>query len=356
MTVLDDRTKLKLSFDPAALRADLWIGGAWRAGAGGGRIDVVDPSTGGPITSVADASVEDAIDAVAAAHGALPGWAATPPRQRSEVLRRCFELMIARKDMLAELISLENGKALGDAAGEVAYAAEFFRWFAEEAVRLNGELYTAPAGDKRILVVHQPIGVAVMVTPWNFPAAMATRKIAPALAAGCTCVLKPATETPLTAYALAEIYAEAGVPAGVVNVITTSQSGATVSAMLHDPRVRKLSFTGSTEVGRKLLKEAADNVVELLDGAGRQRAVRGVRRRRSRRGAGRGDGGEDAQRRRGLHRGQPVLRAERDPGEVHRGAGGADVGDDGGGGLRRGDDLRADDQRGRGGEDLRSGR
>ncbi len=262
MTVLDDRTKLKLSFDPAALRADLWIGGAWRAGAGGGRIDVVDPSTGGPITSVADASVEDAIDAVAAAHGALPGWAATPPRQRSEVLRRCFELMIARKDMLAELISLENGKALGDAAGEVAYAAEFFRWFAEEAVRLNGELYTAPAGDKRILVVHQPIGVAVMVTPWNFPAAMATRKIAPALAAGCTCVLKPATETPLTAYALAEIYAEAGVPAGVVNVITTSQSGATVGAMLHDPRVRKLSFTGSTEVGRKLLKEAADNVVD----------------------------------------------------------------------------------------------
>src|SRR5690606_17692905 len=148
-----------------------------------------------------------------------------------------------------------------DARGEVAYAAEFFRWFAEEAVRLNGEIYTAPSGANKIIVEHQPIGVAVLVTPWNFPAAMATRKIAPALAAGCTCVLKPATETPLTAYALAEIYRDAGVPDGVVNVLTTSKSGATVSAMLHDPRVRKLSFTGSTEVGRKLLREAADQII-----------------------------------------------------------------------------------------------
>jgi succinate-semialdehyde dehydrogenase/glutarate-semialdehyde dehydrogenase len=163
--------------------------------------------------------------------------------------------------MLAELISLENGKALGDAHGEVAYAAEFFRWFSEEAVRLNGEISTAPSGSNRIVVQHQPIGVAVLVTPWNFPAAMATRKIGPALAAGCTCVLKPATETPLTAYALAALLAEAGVPDGVVNVITTRRSGAAVSAMLHDPRVRKLSFTGSTEVGRKLLHEAADAVV-----------------------------------------------------------------------------------------------
>lgn len=260
MTVIS-RPAPSLGFDPAKLPGDLWIGGRWREGRGGKRIDVLDPSTGQPFASVADASLEDALDAVAAAHAAGPGWAATPPRKRSEILRRCFELMVERKEMLAELIALENGKSLSDAAGEVAYAAEFFRWFSEEAVRLNGELYTAPAGDKRVLVVHQPIGVAVMVTPWNFPAAMATRKIAPALAAGCTCVLKPATETPFTAYVLAGIYAEAGVPDGVVNVLTTARSGATVSAMLHDPRVRKLSFTGSTEVGRRLLHEAADRVL-----------------------------------------------------------------------------------------------
>jgi len=249
-----------LSFDPATLPNNLWIGGQWRDGTGN-RLDVIDPSTGRTITSVADASVEDALLAVTAAHEAAPGWAATAPRRRSEILRRCFELMIERRQMLAELISLENGKALPDAEGEVTYAAEFFRWFSEEAVRLNGDVSTAPSGANRILVQYQPIGVSVLVTPWNFPAAMATRKIAPALAAGCTCVLKPATETPLTAYALAEIYREAGVPDGVVNVITTSKSGATVSAMLHDPRVRKLSFTGSTEVGRKLLREAADTVI-----------------------------------------------------------------------------------------------
>ncbi len=250
-----------LSFDPAELPSDLWIEGQWRPGSAKGRIDVLDPSTGKTITSVADASIEDAMAAVAAAHKAGPGWAATAPRQRSEILRRCFELMIARRDMLAELISLENGKSLADAKGEVSYAAEFFRWFSEEAVRLNGDIYTAPSGANKIVVEHQPIGVSVLVTPWNFPAAMATRKIAPALAAGCTVVLKPATETPLTAYALAQIYSEAGVPAGVVNVLTTSRSGATVSAMLHDSRVRKLSFTGSTEVGRKLLHEAADTII-----------------------------------------------------------------------------------------------
>ena len=250
-----------LSFDPSTLPTDLWIGGKWRDGAGGNRIAVTDPSTGRAITEVADAAIEDALSAVTAAHEAGPGWAATPPRRRSEILRRCYELMLERKQMLAELISLENGKALPDAEGEVAYAAEFFRWFSEEAVRLNGEVSVAPGGTNRILVQYQPIGVAVLVTPWNFPAAMATRKIAPALAAGCTCVLKPATETPLTAYALAAIYSEAGVPDGVVNVLTTSKSGATVSAMLHDPRVRKLSFTGSTEVGRKLLREAADQVI-----------------------------------------------------------------------------------------------
>lgn len=248
-------------FDPAALPSDLFIGGKWQPGSTAQRIDVFDPSTGRAIVSVADASLEDAMAALDAAHAAGPGWAATPPRRRSEILRRCFELMIERKDVLARLISLENGKSLADAAGEVTYAAEFFRWFAEEAVRLNGEVSTAPSGANKILVQHQPIGVAVLVTPWNFPAAMATRKIGPALAAGCTVILKPATETPLTAYALAALYAEAGVPDGVVNVITTRKSGPIVSALLHDKRVRKLSFTGSTEVGRRLLHEAADTVI-----------------------------------------------------------------------------------------------
>jgi succinate-semialdehyde dehydrogenase / glutarate-semialdehyde dehydrogenase len=250
-----------IGFDIASVPTDLFIGGKWVKGSTGKRIDVLDPSTGMAIAAVADANVEDALEAVRVAHDAGPAWAATAPRKRSEILRRCYELMIERKDMLAALISLENGKALSDAQGEVAYAAEFFRWFSEEAVRLNGEFSTAPSGANKIVVMHQPIGVAVLVTPWNFPAAMSTRKIGPALAAGCTVVLKPATETPLTAYALAALYAEAGVPDGVVNVITTGRSGAVVSAMLHDSRVRKLSFTGSTEVGRKLLHEAADTVL-----------------------------------------------------------------------------------------------
>ncbi|CAN5441099.1 NAD-dependent succinate-semialdehyde dehydrogenase [soil metagenome] len=244
-----------------AVPTDLYIGGAWRAGSGGKRIDVIDPSTEQVITSVADATIEDAVDAVNAAAKALPAFSRMPARQRGEILRKCYELMIRDKDKLARLISIENGKALADAQGEVVYAAEFFRWFSEEAVRINGDLTVAPSGANRILVTYQPIGVAVMVTPWNFPAAMATRKIAPALAAGCTCILKPATETPLTAYALAALYKEAGVPDGVVNVLTTSTSGKVVDAMLNDPRVRKLSFTGSTEVGRVLLKSAAASII-----------------------------------------------------------------------------------------------
>lgn len=245
----------------AAVKTDLYIGGAWRVGAEGKRIDVLDPSTGKVIASIADATVDDGLAAVKAAHDALPAWAAMAPRQRGEILRKCWELMVARTEMFARLISLENGKALPDARGEVTYAAEFFRWFSEEAVRLNGDFLTAPSGNNKILVTHQPIGVSVLVTPWNFPAAMATRKIGPALAAGCTVVLKPATETPLTAYAMAALMEEAGVPEGVVNVVTTSSSGKLVSAMLHDDRVRKLSFTGSTAVGRKLLVEAADQVI-----------------------------------------------------------------------------------------------
>jgi succinate-semialdehyde dehydrogenase/glutarate-semialdehyde dehydrogenase len=239
----------------------LFIDGQWRDASGARTLAVFDPSSGALITEVADASVEDGLDAVAAASRAAPAFARMPARERAEILRRCFELMLRDKEYLAGLISFENGKSLADARGEVAYAAEFFRWFSEEAVRLNGQLGTAPGGANRILVQYQPIGVSVLITPWNFPAAMGTRKIAPALAAGCTCVLKPAAETPLTAFALAALMSEAGVPAGVVNVVTTSEPGAVIDAMLADPRVRKLSFTGSTQVGRTLLRSAAQQVI-----------------------------------------------------------------------------------------------
>jgi succinate-semialdehyde dehydrogenase / glutarate-semialdehyde dehydrogenase len=243
------------------METELFVGGKWVPASSGARFDVLDPATGGVIASVADGGVEDAIAAVDAASDALPAWAATAPRVRSEILRRAFELMTSRTDDLAKLMSQENGKALVDARGEVTYAAEFFRWYAEEAVRADGTVTTAPSGANRIVVVRQPVGVSVLVTPWNFPAAMATRKIGPALAAGCTVVLKPASDTPLTALAMAGILAEAGVPAGVVNVLPSRSSGKVVSAMLRDPRVRKLSFTGSTEVGRILLAQAADHVV-----------------------------------------------------------------------------------------------
>jgi succinate-semialdehyde dehydrogenase/glutarate-semialdehyde dehydrogenase len=243
------------------LLTDLWIGGKPVPAGDGGRFDVLDPATGAVLASVADGTVDDAIAAVDAAESAAAQWAATAPRERSEILRRAFDLMTAQADALARLITLENGKALADARGEVAYAAEFFRWYAEEAVRASGQVMTAPSGANRILVLQQPVGICVLVTPWNFPAAMATRKIGPALAAGCTVVLKPASDTPLTALAMAKILEDAGVPPGVVNVLPARRSGAVVSAMLHDPRVRKLSFTGSTEVGRVLLREAADQVI-----------------------------------------------------------------------------------------------
>ena len=243
------------------LPLDLWVGGTARPAADGGRFDVLDPATGEVIASVADGGVDDAMACVDAADAAAESWAATAPRERAEILRRAFELMTARSDEIAHLISLENGKALPDARGETAYAAEFFRWYAEEAVRASGSVMTAPSGANRIVVLQQPVGIAVLVTPWNFPAAMATRKIGPALAAGCTVILKPASDTPLTALLMAQILADAGVPEGVVSVLPSRSSGKVVSAMLHDPRVRKLSFTGSTEVGRVLLREAADQVV-----------------------------------------------------------------------------------------------
>src|SRR5213083_616189 len=246
----------------ANVPTDLWIGGKWRKSSDGARFDVIDPATESKIASVASASIDDAKAAVDAAHGAFEAWAARKPRERGEILRKAYELIMRDAERLAKLITIENGKALSDSRGEVAYSAEFFRWFAEEAVRNIGQVSRAPASGARIVAQHKPAGVAVLVTPWNFPAAMATRKIGPALAAGCTVVLKPASDTPLTMLALMPILAEAGVPAGVVNVIPSRSSGKVVSAMLHDPRVRIVSFTGSTEVGRKLLHEAADQVVK----------------------------------------------------------------------------------------------
>ena len=246
----------------AALDADkgLFIGGEWTQGSAGA-FEVDDPGTGTAIATAANGTATDAVAAVDAAALAFPAWRALPARERSEILRRCFELMVRDVDQLAALISAENGKPLADARSEVLYAAEFFRWFAEEAVRTDGSYGASPAGGTRTVVTHRPVGVAALVTPWNFPAAMASRKIAPALAAGCTVVLKPAAETPLTALAIARIMAEAGVPSGVVNVVPTTRAGSVVTAWLEDPRVRKISFTGSTEVGRILLRQAADRVV-----------------------------------------------------------------------------------------------
>ena len=222
---------------------------------------VVNPATLEVIDEVADGTLDDARAAVDAAAAAYPGWAGATPRERAETLRRAFDLMVERTDELVAIVCAENGKSQADARAEVAYAAEFFRWFSEEAVRSDGDYSVAPASGARTIVTHQPVGVAALVTPWNFPAAMATRKIAPALAAGCTVVLKPAAETPLTAIAVARILTEAGVPDGVVNVVPTTDPAGVVSTWLTDERVRKISFTGSTGVGRTLLRQAADRVL-----------------------------------------------------------------------------------------------
>ncbi len=237
----------------------LLIGGEWlrteRA------LTVFDPATEAVLAEIGDASVAEGLDAVAAAHGAFGTWSVTAARQRAEVLRKAFEIMTAELETCARLISLENGKAWRDAMGEAAYAAEFFRWFSEEAARIEGDFRYSPSGDKTIITDHRPIGVAYMITPWNFPAAMATRKLAPALAAGCTAVLKPASETPLTALWIGEVLIRAGVPAGVVNIITTTRTGEVSSAILADKRVATLSFTGSTFIGKMLLKQTADRVL-----------------------------------------------------------------------------------------------
>lgn len=239
----------------------LLIGGEWREASDGAEIDVLDPSTGEPVATVPSGSADDAVAAVDAAEAAAGEWAATPPRQRGEILRRAFELMTAQADELASLIVLEMGKTFTESKGEITYAAEFYRWFSEEAVRNDGSITLAPAGDKRIIAIGQPIGISLLITPWNFPAAMATRKIGPALAAGCTVILKPASDTPLTALAIGALMEEAGVPPGVINVLPSRRSSEVVPAMLGDPRVRKLSFTGSTEVGRTLLAQASERIV-----------------------------------------------------------------------------------------------
>jgi succinate-semialdehyde dehydrogenase/glutarate-semialdehyde dehydrogenase len=239
---------------------DLYINGTWHQTAD--RFDVINPATEQVIASVASADIADADRALDAAEAAMAEWSARTPRARSEVLRKAWELMTARLDDFAHLITLENGKASADAKGEAAYAAEFFRWFAEEAVRADGLITHAPASGARIMVQHKPAGLAVLITPWNYPAAMGTRKIAPALAAGCAVIIKPASETPLTMLALMPLLEEAGVPPGLVNVLPSRKTGALVDHMLHDPRVRVVSFTGSTGVGRKLLKSAADQVLK----------------------------------------------------------------------------------------------
>jgi len=268
------------------IKTKLFINGQWVDG--DGRIPVVDPSDESVIAEVSTAGDKECDAAVAAAHTAFPSWSKTAPRARAEILRKAFEIMVEEADEIARLISRENGKVLTDAKGEVLYAAEFFRWFSEEASRVAGDFRHSPSGDKRILVTHQPIGVSLLITPWNFPAAMATRKLAPALAAGCTAVLKPATETPLTAIYVVDILHRAGVPAGVVNYILPSKTGPMMTKILHDKRVRNLSFTGSTQVGQVLLKESADLVLRtsmelggnapvlVLDDANIDEAVKGA--------------------------------------------------------------------------------
>jgi succinate-semialdehyde dehydrogenase/glutarate-semialdehyde dehydrogenase len=241
----------------------LLIGGHWRDAAGGGRIDVEDPSTGQTLTSVADATPADAIAALDAAVAVQEAWAATPPRERGEILRRAYEAMIDRADDLALLMTLEMGKPLAESRAEVTYAAEFFRWFSEEAVRIAGRWSISPDGSGRVLTMKHPVGPCLLITPWNFPLAMGTRKIGPAIAAGCTMVLKPAQQTPLSMLALAQLLSEAGLPDGVCNVITASSASTVVQPLMSDPRLRKMSFTGSTPVGKKLMEQAAERLLRV---------------------------------------------------------------------------------------------
>jgi succinate-semialdehyde dehydrogenase/glutarate-semialdehyde dehydrogenase len=247
----------------ARVPTGLFIGGTWREASGGGRIAVEDPATGRTLVEIADGTVEDGAAALDAAVAAQAAWARTPTRQRGEVLRRAFDLIAARAEDFALLMTLEMGKPLAEARGEVAYGNEFFRWFSEEAPRIAGRYAQNPAGGSRLLTLKQPVGPVLAILPWNFPLAMGTRKIAPALAAGCTIVVKPATQTPLTTLLLAQVLAEAGVPDGVVNVVTTSTTGKVTAPLIADPRLRKLTFTGSTPVGKKLVEQSAEQLLRI---------------------------------------------------------------------------------------------
>ena len=247
----------------ANVNSQLFIGGEWRESSNGATLDVEDPSTGESIATVADATPEDASAALDAAVAAQAEWAAHPPRERGEILRRAYEAITAKADELALVMTLEMGKPLAESQAEIAYASEFFRWFAEEAVRIEGRYATAPNGAGRLLTMRQPVGPCYMITPWNFPMAMGTRKIGPAVAAGCTMVVKPAQQTPLSMLALGEILEGAGLPPGVLNIVTSSRSSDVSKPILGDARLRKLSFTGSTEVGRKLIEQSAQNILRV---------------------------------------------------------------------------------------------
>jgi succinate-semialdehyde dehydrogenase / glutarate-semialdehyde dehydrogenase len=246
-----------------AVPKDLFVGGSWREARGGARLGVEDPATGAQLVEVADASPEDAKDALAAAADAQTEWAQSAPRDRGEILRAAYEKIVARADDLALLMTLEMGKSVAESKAEISYAAEFFRWFSEEAVRIHGRYMVNTTGIGRIMTMRQPVGPCVFVTPWNFPTAMGTRKIAPAVAAGCTMVVKPAQQTPLSMLALAKILEESGLPGGVLNVITAKRSGDVIEPLLKDPRTRKLSFTGSTEVGKRLIEQSADQILRM---------------------------------------------------------------------------------------------
>ena len=246
-----------------AVPKELFIAGAWRPAESGARLEVEDPATGKTLCEIADAGEVDAKAALSAAADAQAEWGAHPPRERGEILRRAFELIVERTDQLAMLMSLEMGKSLVEARGEVAYANDFLRWFSEEAVRIHGSYSVSPNGRSRLLTMRQPVGPCLFITPWNFPLAMGTRKIGPAIAAGCTMVVKPAKQTPLSMLALAGIFEEAGLPGGVLNIVTTSRSGAVTDPLFDDPRLRKLSFTGSTEVGRQLARRAMDQMLRV---------------------------------------------------------------------------------------------
>jgi succinate-semialdehyde dehydrogenase/glutarate-semialdehyde dehydrogenase len=247
----------------AAVPTQLLIGGRWRDSGDGGTLPVEDPSTGRTLVRIADATVADGDAALSAAAAAQAGWAATPPRERGEILRRSFEALVARVDELALVMTLEMGKSLAESRAEVLYAAEFFRWFSEEAVRIGGRFATSPDGRSRLLTTKRPVGPCLFITPWNFPMAMGTRKIGPAVAAGCTMVVKPASQTPLSMLLLAQILMDAGLPDGVLNVITTSSSGQVMEPLIRDPRLRKLSFTGSTPIGRRLVEQSAEQLLRM---------------------------------------------------------------------------------------------